>query len=116
MDQLVSFLDVFNQFLDLGDSLNQSGVKMAWILGIGFLFFVTLVISLREVLTWYLKTQKVEGELVKIQAQLDLIAAELKRRDEPATITTPTLLKAEPAFIEETPEPKPAEKSFPLHH
>ena len=55
--------DLINGVLDLGESLNNLGVQVSWLVAVGLLFLITFLISAREVLSWYLKTQKIAAEL-----------------------------------------------------
>ncbi|MGE3388145.1 MAG: hypothetical protein AB7K41_15550 [Bdellovibrionales bacterium] len=59
-----------DEIMQLGNLLRDSGLTLGWLALITLLFAVTLVLSTRELLLWYLKINQLQGEVRDLKAAI----------------------------------------------
>ncbi|MBX7230858.1 MAG: hypothetical protein K1X29_02105 [Bdellovibrionales bacterium] len=71
MEQFITGILHFSQLL------NKSGLNLTTILTLGVLFSISLLISLREIILWYLKINKLQNQLDQINKSIKVIERRL---------------------------------------
>ncbi len=96
------------QLMEMGSNLRESGLSAASLAIVATLFLLTIILSARELLAWYLKLNRIQDQLETLTEAVQRIEKRMANSasdGEAAEIKT-LALKAHP----------PERQAFPLNH
>lgn len=94
------------QLMEMAGSLRDSGLSPASLAAVAALFLITIVLSARELLAWYLKVNRLEEQLDELNESIRRLEKALSERAPVPPENQAPEVKA----------PPPERQVFPLHH
>ena len=110
MTEVDKIMSVFNEVLSWGTWIRESGLTPSLLLLVGLLFSLTLMISVRELVSWYLKIPQLEGQLRDLKKTISRLEQKIEERNR----VPDAPISADP--IVRIAKPVNADRNFPLQH